>query len=190
MPRPEKRTKVGPKARNVGLALDEPDIEIDLNPVLNDGLWKGERWRQALEKGDAIQDMFDAIADGKTLREVCRERVWPYSRVSRHVFDDPELKARYEATLKLVADSLAADCKSMSDGVAGTKDPVDVQVARLRIDTHLRLAARWDRQRYGETPATTINANAGSLIAILAALPPVVAPEEHLEIDVTPDKDG
>jgi len=68
--------------------------------------------------------------------------------------------------------------------VGKAPEPHHVSAAKVRIDTRMKLASRWNRQRYGDSPTVQINAQSGSLIAILAALPPVGAPEE---IDVTQD---
>lgn len=137
-----------------------------------DGLWKTARW--ARDEGyDALEVIVHGVASGKTLKAICKEKGWPKSIVSKWIAEDQERKAQYDSALSLWADELAQDTVEIADD-----DKAEVGRSKLRVDTRMRLASRWDRARYGENPNVNITAQAGSLISILSSLPPVKAPEE------------
>ena len=110
-----------------------------------------------------------------------------FRSVWKWINDDPALLNAYNAALQSWADELAQDTIQIADGAS----PEDVALARLQIDTRLKVAAKWDRQRYGEAPQVNITAQSGSLVSILSALPALRAPEEEAQavtIDVTPKR--
>jgi hypothetical protein len=122
-----------------------------------------------------------------TLPELARE--W---RVPRGKFVDwftTTHRAMYDSALKVLTDTMVFE----SIRIADAADPEGVAKAKLRIETRLRTAARWDRERYGEreTPAVVLNLSLvdtareirlleerlGLLPAANAALPVVVEAE-------------
>lgn len=56
---------------------------------------------------------------------------------------------RYDAALKVLAEQLAQDALSSAKDAT----PDDVSVRKLQADVNLKVAARWDRDRYGDRPA-------------------------------------
>lgn len=152
-----------------------------------DGLWPSARWQEARDDPLTPDVIVQRVANGETLKEICVSRGWPYSLVAQWVVETAGMAGMYEQALALAGDALAAETVAISDDAAGCVNPHDVTAAKLRIDTRLKLASRWNRARYGETPNVQINASSGSLISILAALPPMLGTEpERNEIDVTP----
>jgi hypothetical protein len=145
-------------------------------------------WQWEIDKGsyETVDYIIEHIAEGESLRKICKDKGWRKSFVARWIAENPEINAQYEAALGLWADSLAQETIEISDDTQTATDGTQVSSATLRVNTRLKLASRWNRQRYGETPSLQINAQAGSLISILQSLPPVLAPEEHIEQDVTP----
>ncbi len=134
-----------------------------------DGLWPSARWEVAVCDPETQNTIMEAVAEGTPLRAICKANKWPYSYVARWIAENPEVNACYEAALAIWGDSLAQE----TPGIADDAEPSTVAHAKLRVDTRLKLASRWNRQRYGETPQIQINAASGSLVAILSALPPL-----------------
>ncbi len=144
-------------------------------------------WQRDENDYTAQEYIIERIAEGDTLRQICKQKQWPYSAVARKIASEPEFNTSYEAALAIHADDIAQDTLEISDETKEATDGTQVSSAKLRVDTRLKLASRWNRQRYGEIPSVNINAQAGSLISILSSLPPLTAPEEHEEeIDITP----
>ena len=148
--------------------------------MTEDGSWPSARWEAALKDPLTKDIIISRVADGETLKGVCKSRQWPYSMVAQWIVENPEIAQAYEGALALWGDALAQETIEIADNA----DPDMIQHAKLRVDTRTKLASRLNRNRYGETPQVQINAQSGSLIAILSALPPLRAPEE---IDVTPE---
>ncbi len=161
------------------------------DPVeITDGSWPSARWKDALADPLTPDVILRRVAEGETLKEICRSRGWPYSMVAQWMIETPGMAVQYEQALAFWGDAVAQETLAISDESAGAANPYEVTAAKLRIDTRLKLASRWNRARYGETPAVTVNAGGGSLVAILAGLPSIGAPEsdEREPIDVTPAK--
>lgn len=156
-----------------------------------DGLWPSARWVEALLDPDSaleviVQRVGGVDEDGNTesLKDICRSRLWPYSLVARWIAEDDKRREKYEFALKLKADVLAQEAVGIADtvkrGVIRKTDPdggvteteEDMLAHRkLQIDTRLKLAARWDRARYGEhVDVRHSGAVGGGLTIVLAAL--------------------
>ena len=89
----------------------------------------------------------------------------------------PRLLNRIE--MKIATPMVPPIClKKVADEVAEDKDAI--AKAKLRIDTMLRTAARWDRERYGErdTAGVTVTVNLGDQAKEILAL------EERLGLGV------
>lgn len=57
---------------------------------------------------------------------------------------------KYDAALRVLTDQMAFDAIKIADAIEGEDESARVAAAKLRVDTRLRTAARWDRERYGE----------------------------------------
>ena len=158
------------------MAKKDPDAPLTLS----------EQWAIDVADPLTMDVITQRLSDGESLKEICRSRGWPKSFVWKWINNDPELKNAYDGALQAWADQMAQEAIQISDDA----DPeTGVPHAKLRVDTRLKIAAKWDRQRYGETPNVQINAQSGSLVAILSSLPALRAPEEDAPlsaIDVTP----
>jgi hypothetical protein len=98
--------------------------------------------------------VFQRVCDGETLRDIAKAWELPKGQFVR--WFSTEHADLYDAALKVRADDLAHEALSISDEQSevvkengDTFDP-DVPRDKLRIDTRLKLASRWDRKRYGE----------------------------------------
>ncbi len=128
-----------------------------------------ERWEA--ERGGAAEVIFQRVAEGETLKSVCKSRRWPYSIVARWVGETPDVMKAYEFALRLWADSLATETVGIADGT----DATEVGRGKLQTDVRMKLAARLDRARYGEKVEVSGEVrHMHSLIGILSGLPPTV----------------
>ena len=116
------------------------------------------------------QDKADAIlawiADGKPLREYCRIAGNPaFQTVYDWLAKDKEFSGRFAQARESGEEQIAQECLSIADeeplctteipGKHGTitRTCVDngaVQRNRLRVDTRLKLLAKWNPKKYGE----------------------------------------
>ena len=94
-----------------------------------------------------------------SLMQICAKHDWPYLRLLHWLASSDVRWRAYEQVLKFRADEYVAECVPIADGAT----PKTVVVARNRIEARLKVAARWDRERFGELanavvqPPVTIN---------------------------------
>jgi hypothetical protein len=118
-----------------------------------------------------IEDHADAIekwiSEGKTLRSYCRKPGAP----SRELVDkwrrtNPEFGARIARARDIGYDAIAeealaiADDASNDDDGEGNLDHEFVARSKLRVETRLKLLAKWDPRRYGDKLAVGGDADA------------------------------
>lgn len=87
--------------------------------------------------------VFQRVAEGETLKDIARAWQIPVGRFTE--WFTTEHAALYDAALRVRADQLAHEALERADGA----DEKTVPTAKLQVDTRLRLAEKWDRQRYG-----------------------------------------
>lgn len=106
----------------------------------------------------------ERIADGEPLREICREQGMPAWRTVYDWLDaNPVFAARFARAREVGFDAIAADALAIADttedGIETTEKPDGtVEVRRgdmlghrkLRIETRLKLLAKWSPKRYGD----------------------------------------
>lgn len=80
-------------------------------------------------------------------RNACMEVRVPYTLMYRYVHEDVELKARYDSFLAAKADLLVQEAL---EDVGEAVDKDSAAVAKVKSDVKLRVAEKWDRERYGE----------------------------------------
>ena len=161
------------------------DLDAKAPTVFDDGLWKSERWRQDIQDPLTAEQILDRTATGERLRTICKSKGWPYRIVYEWIKNDPDMQQRFVTALEACGLDWAQEGMEILDESATAEQPHHVTAANNRAKYRAQLAGKLDRQRFGEIPAFQINAQSGSIISILAALPPVKAPEE---IDVTPEE--
>ena len=147
----------------------------DAQDVPQDSRGRIERWEA--ERAGAVEVIFQRVADGETLKEVCKSRRWPYSVVARWVGETPEAARMYKLALELWADALATE----TVGIADRTDATEVGLGKLQTDVRLKVASRLHRERYGDR--VEINGTVKhqhSLIAILSGMG-AAAPERVVE---------
>jgi hypothetical protein len=94
--------------------------------------------------------VFQRMTDGEkpeSLRDIAKELQVPRGLfVEWFVTEHPAL---YDAALKVRAAEYGEEAVSIAD----LATPDTVQVEKLRADTRLKVASKWDRARYGEADA-------------------------------------
>ena len=90
----------------------------------------------------AAQEVGRLLCDGMTLFQIAKQ--W---RVPKHLFSDWFLEAHGEVFARA---QVALGSEDMHELVAIADGDGDVGRDRLRVDTRLRRAAKFDRKRYGE----------------------------------------
>jgi hypothetical protein len=110
---------------------------------------------------NAPREIFQRVADGETLNQIAR--AWEVPKglfIEWFLLTHGEL---YEAALKVRADDLAHEALGISDEQSevkkddGTTFDPNVPRDKLRIDTRLKLASKWDRSRYGDKQDVNVN---------------------------------
>ena len=97
--------------------------------------------------------IFQRVAGGETLKDIAK--AWELPRGLFEEWFTTEHAALYDSALKIRADDLAHEALAIADEQKEATDKTgkayDPEVPRdkLRVDTRLKLAAQWDRSRYG-----------------------------------------
>lgn len=100
------------------------------------------------------------IADGEPLRQICRDPDMPAWRT---VYDwkaaDPDFAARIAHAREAGHDAIAQECLDIADETThdtlstehGDRPNTEwISRSKLRIETRLKLLAKWDPSRYGD----------------------------------------
>jgi hypothetical protein len=103
------------------------------------------------------------VATGEPLAVICRDEGMP----NRHTVSDwrkvrPEFDEAMNEARDAGFDAIAADCMVIADDASGDYragekgvllDSDHISRSRLRVETRLKLLAKWDPRRYGEKVA-------------------------------------
>jgi len=123
--------------------------------LMNDGLAKMQRLE--IVKNDALtmEIVIQRVIDGESLKAIARSWKLPVTRFIKWISDDEKRLAEYEGALRIRADELVYEAVERAEGVVGPDGELS-EVARdkLVIDTNLKVAAFWDKTRYGGEKAT------------------------------------
>ena len=114
---------------------------------------------------EIIERLLDGIADGKTLRALCREKGMPNWRT---VYDwieaDAELAAQVARARDLGFDAIAEDIFDIADNTRAVSD--HVQLSKMRIDTRLKLLACWNPKKYGTKQTVDVGNKEGETLKV------------------------
>ena len=96
-----------------------------------------------------VNRIIEGLSEGTPLTVLCKADDMPgVSTVYDWMAGDEQLSGDIARARDLGWDALANDCLSIADDVPENKTALAHQ--RLRIDTRLKLLAKWDPKRYGE----------------------------------------
>ena len=103
--------------------------------------------------------IIERVSTGETLTSVCRD----LGVGTRTVYDwmeaDTELSAQFARARASGYDAIADECMEIADDGSGDYIITDdgpalnkehIQRAKLRVETRLKLLAKWDPKRYGD----------------------------------------
>ena len=130
-----------------------------------DGLWPMARWEAALADPARLWDeALQRVLEGESLKKFARSRGFPVLRFQEWVTESAERAGQYERALVLRADEIAVEALEISnateegvivtekaDGSVETKREDMLGHRKLKIDTRMKLASKWDRNRYGDS---------------------------------------
>lgn len=104
--------------------------------------------------------IIEQLSDGVPLRVICRQDDMPAWRtVYDWIAKDAELSAHITRARDLGYDAIAEECLDIADEVSGDYTETDkgmvynaehVQRSKLKIETRLKLLAKWNPKKYGD----------------------------------------
>jgi len=111
--------------------------------------------------GDTLkaQIIVDLVSEGKTLRYACEQAGQAYASVHRVIRENPKFMAAMEEARAAGYDALADECVQIADETAFDTIETDhglkankewIQRSKLRVETRLKLLAKWHPKKYGE----------------------------------------
>lgn len=103
-----------------------------------------------------VDDILARLSEGEPLAAICRTPGYPHpSTVRDWVNADEDLSRRFARARADGFDAIAEEALDIADGdpgttPTGTVDGAEVMNRKLRIETRLKLLAKWDPKRYGD----------------------------------------
>jgi hypothetical protein len=95
--------------------------------------------------------IIEQLTSGKPLRQICREQGIGKSAVYDWLDDDAELNGRFARARERGGHEIADECIEIADDKE--EDPAS---RRVRVETRLKLLAKWNPKMYGEKTQTAI----------------------------------
>jgi len=138
-----------------------------------------KRGRPSLYSPEIAEEICERLSEGEPLAQICRDKHMPHDNTVRNWcaadqavsvaiarareagFDQIALDAMQ------VADDCSRDYKKDADG-RDVPDHDHIQRSKLRVETRLKLLAKWDPRRYGDRVQTEHSGSIG-LAEIVAA---------------------
>jgi hypothetical protein len=108
-----------------------------------------EVWKQDPENIEAFFGLMERGEAPLRFRDACMQIKVPYTLMHAHVRSQEALHERYLAILAAKADNLAHERLEIADNVKADRDAV--AKAKLQCDVRDGLAAKWNKELYGET---------------------------------------
>jgi len=118
----------------------------------------------AEDRARFIEEVIQGISEGIPLREICRRDGFAsYPRIYAWMDEDKEFAKRFACARERGHDVIADECLSIADSASNdwmeANDPDNpgyrlngehVQRSKLRIETRLKLLAKWNPKKYGD----------------------------------------
>lgn len=116
------------------------------------------------ETADAICEL---IADGMSLRAICRDEAFPAkSSVFKWLGQHEAFADQYERAREAQADSMADDIADIAD-----RSDIDPNDKRVRIDARKWLAGKLRPKKYGDKVTAELTGDGGGPIQIITGVP-------------------
>lgn len=128
---------------------------IDYEKELPDHMGAMQRLDIVAADPMTMEVVIQRVLNGESLKQIGRSWNLPVLRFVKWVSDDAARLASYEGALRIRADELMHETLEIAAGkvekdVEGNVIAFrDLQRDKLMVDTNMKLAAMWDRQRYG-----------------------------------------
>lgn len=120
---------------------------IDYDVLMPDHLAKIQRLQLVVDDPMTMEVVIQRVIDGESLRQIARAWKLPVTRFVKWISDDEKRLAEYEGALRIRADEL------VHEALITAETGEDVARDKLVIDTGLKVAAMWDKQKYGNEKA-------------------------------------
>jgi hypothetical protein len=112
--------------------------------------------RPTIRTPEIVEDVIARVSRGEPLASVCRTEGYP-AAVTWYDWmkADADLSERFARAREAGFDAIARDALDIADDEPGTTpqgtvDGAEVMHRKLRIETRLKLLAKWDPKRYGD----------------------------------------
>lgn len=112
--------------------------------------------RPSIQTTAMVDEIMERVANGEPLRQILRDPGMPHWTTFYDWLEgDATLSLRFARARETGYDVIAQDALKIADEPApltaqGSTDGGAVQHAKLRIETRLKLLAKWDPKRYGD----------------------------------------
>ena len=128
---------------------------IDYDVLMPDHMAKIQRLQVVVDDPMTMEIVIQRVLDGESLKAIARSWKLPVTRFIKWISDDEKRLAEYEGALRIRADELVYEAVERAEGTIGPDGELS-EVARdkLVIDTNLKVAAMWDRNKYGGEKTT------------------------------------
>lgn len=122
--------------------------------------WKRPQGRPSKFTPQIAAEIVQRLSSGEPMAEICRSHhmpdvstVWDWTQKDES-FSQSIARARISGF-----DMIAADCLRIADGNDGVEG--DASMRRVRVETRLKLLAKWDPKRYGDRIEQAIEIETG-----------------------------
>lgn len=142
---------------------------------------KSQPGRPSTFTQEAAAEICERLSNGEPLAQICRDDHMPaYRTVSDWRANNEAFSADFARARDDGFDAIATECLEIADDTSGDRkivgrdgeerevcDTEFVQRSKLRIETRLKLLAKWDPKRYGDK----VDVNHGGGVSITIAGP-------------------
>jgi len=147
---------------------------------------------------ERVQAILDALSKGTPLTHICAELGVSDTAVRNWMENDEQLSCDFADARARGFDAIALEALQIADNSTndtilnddGGEIPNKEWMARskLRVETRLKLLAKWDPKRYGDKPEIIVNNNNMAASATVINLPPDQEAQLKQLIETTRDK--